>query len=94
MNDRRPLAIITGASSGIGFELAILAARNRHDLVIASDEPRIFDVAEHLRKALLHTVQGRLSDDDPAGCSLRSGVTGEERNQDAEGEHRQPAIAP
>lgn len=33
----RPLAIVTGASSGIGYELARLAAENGHDLIIAAD---------------------------------------------------------
>jgi len=35
----RPLAIITGASSGIGLELARLCARNGHDLLLAADRP-------------------------------------------------------
>jgi short-subunit dehydrogenase len=35
----RPLAVVTGASSGIGFELARLAAEDGHDLVIAADQP-------------------------------------------------------
>ncbi len=34
-------AIVTGASTGIGFELAHLAARNRYDLLIVADEPLI-----------------------------------------------------
>ena len=34
----RPLAIVTGASSGIGRELARLAAQDGHDLVIAADQ--------------------------------------------------------
>jgi short-subunit dehydrogenase len=33
----RPLALVTGASSGIGYELAALCARNGFDLVIAAD---------------------------------------------------------
>ena len=33
----RPLAIVTGASSGIGYELACIAAENGHDLLIAAD---------------------------------------------------------
>ncbi|KWT72578.1 MULTISPECIES: SDR family NAD(P)-dependent oxidoreductase [unclassified Variovorax] len=40
-SDLRPLAIVTGASSGIGLELAKLAARNGHDLVIGADEPMV-----------------------------------------------------
>lgn len=35
--DRRPLAIVTGASSGIGFHLARICAENGHDLLIAAD---------------------------------------------------------
>lgn len=34
-------AIITGASTGIGFELATLAAKNGHDLLVVADEPLI-----------------------------------------------------
>ena len=36
----RPLAVVTGASSGIGFELAKICAGNGFDLVLASDEPQ------------------------------------------------------
>lgn len=39
MVDLRPLAIVTGASSGIGYELAKLCAQNGYDLVIAADRP-------------------------------------------------------
>jgi uncharacterized protein len=44
-----PLAIVTGASSGIGFELARCCAKSRFDLVIAADEPAIHDAAKTLR---------------------------------------------
>ena len=37
MATTRPLAIVTGASSGIGLELARLAARDGYDLLIAAD---------------------------------------------------------
>ncbi len=33
----RPLAVVTGASSGIGYELALLCARRGYDLVVAAD---------------------------------------------------------
>jgi len=45
----RQFAIVTGASVGIGYELAKLCARDGYDLLIAADEPRIFDVADELR---------------------------------------------
>lgn len=35
----RPLALVTGASSGIGLELARECARNGFDLLIAADDP-------------------------------------------------------
>src|SRR4051812_43214312 len=35
----RPLAVVTGASSGIGYELAALCASNGFDLILAADEP-------------------------------------------------------
>ena len=41
----RPLAIITGASSGIGLELAKLALDEGYDLIIAADEPEIHEAA-------------------------------------------------
>lgn len=34
-------AIITGASTGIGFELATLAAQNGYDILVVADEPLI-----------------------------------------------------
>jgi short-subunit dehydrogenase len=43
------LAIVTGASSGIGFELARLCAEHGYDLVIAADEPEIQEAATALR---------------------------------------------
>ncbi len=44
----RGIAVITGASTGIGFELARCAASDGYDLVIAADEPEIHEVAEML----------------------------------------------
>jgi len=46
----RPLAIVTGASSGIGYELARLCAENGYDLVIAADRP-LAGAARDLRAA-------------------------------------------
>src|SRR4051812_44898202 len=38
---QRKFAIVTGASSGIGYELAKIAAREGYDLLIAADEPLV-----------------------------------------------------
>ena len=35
----RPLALVTGASSGIGYNLARIAAENGYDLIVAADRP-------------------------------------------------------
>jgi short-subunit dehydrogenase len=40
-----PLAIVTGASSGIGLELAKLAVDQGYDVIIAADEPEIHEAA-------------------------------------------------
>jgi len=42
-------AIVTGASTGIGYELAIECAKNGFDLLIAADEPEINQAADALR---------------------------------------------
>ncbi|GAB3764274.1 hypothetical protein GCM10028796_18930 [Ramlibacter monticola] len=35
----RPLAVVTGASSGIGYHLARCAAQHGYDLIVAADTP-------------------------------------------------------
>jgi short-subunit dehydrogenase len=44
------LALVTGASSGIGFELAKLFADDGYDLVVAADEDNIEACADQLRR--------------------------------------------
>jgi len=44
----RPLAVVTGASTGIGYELAKCCAREGFDLVIVADEPEIKTAATAL----------------------------------------------
>jgi short-subunit dehydrogenase len=44
----RQLAVVTDASTGIGFELARLCAQSGHDLVIAADDAQIHESAESL----------------------------------------------
>ena len=46
----RQLAVVTGASTGIGYELAKLCARNGFDLVVAADEPEIAEAAAEFEK--------------------------------------------
>ncbi len=45
----RPLAVITGASTGIGFELAKLCGEQGFNLVVVADEPEIAQAAVTLR---------------------------------------------
>ena len=76
----RPLAVVTGASTGIGYELGKDAAPGRPRLLIAADEPAITTAATEFRglgahvdavEADLATVEGvdRLyaADTRPAG---------------------------
>lgn len=42
-------AIVTGASSGIGYELALICAREKYELLIAADSPEIDQAASQLR---------------------------------------------
>lgn len=59
----RPLAIVTGASSGIGHELAKQCAQHGFDLIVAADDPAIERAAEELRAlgAAVETVQADLA---------------------------------
>jgi short-subunit dehydrogenase len=67
LDTTRKLAVVTGASTGIGFELAKQCAQNNYDLIIAADESEIESAADELRreggkvdavKADLSTVEG------------------------------------
>ena len=49
-NTSKPLAIVTGASTGIGYELARCCAEDGHDLIVAADEARIREAAETFRR--------------------------------------------
>lgn len=63
---QRKLAIVTGASSGIGLEIAKLAAQDGYDLVVAADTPFVeagpalkqYDVEVEQVEADLATKQG------------------------------------
>jgi short-subunit dehydrogenase len=47
-NQARPFAVVTGASTGIGFELAKRCAEHGYDLLIVADEPAIHEAAARL----------------------------------------------
>lgn len=47
-------AIVTGASTGIGFELASIAAEKGYDLLVAADEPLIDAAAQDFKR---HGIQ-------------------------------------
>jgi short-subunit dehydrogenase len=59
----RLYAIVTGASTGIGFELARECVRNNYDVLIAADEPEIMQAAVMLRQdgANIEAVQADLT---------------------------------
>ncbi len=51
MNDARLTALITGASGGIGYELAKLFAKDHHNLVlVARNGPRLKQVGDELQR--------------------------------------------
>ena len=46
----RPLAVVTGASSGIGYELAVQFAEHGYDVVVAAEDAAIERAAGDLRR--------------------------------------------
>jgi short-subunit dehydrogenase len=48
-SNSRPFAIVTGASTGIGYELAKCCAEDGYDLLIVADEPAIHEAADAFR---------------------------------------------
>ncbi len=66
MNSVRPLAVVTGASSGIGLELAKLFAAGGYDLIVAAENDDIHTVARGLGASGIgvETVQVDLATDE------------------------------
>lgn len=60
-NQEQKFAIVTGASSGIGYELAKCCAGRGYELLLVADEPQIYDAAQSLRSFGV-TVQGLVAD--------------------------------
>ena len=69
----RPLALVTGASSGIGYELARLFAEDGHDLIIAADRP-LAEAVQGLRAlgARVEAVEADLSSEDGVQALYRT----------------------
>src|SRR5882757_9095671 len=70
----RPVALITGASSGIGAAFAHVFARNGHEVVLtARRAPQMANVASSIRAAgyRAHTISCDLSRPDAAECIAR-----------------------
>ncbi len=61
----RQLAVVTGASSGIGFHLARVCAQNGFDLIVIANEPDIHRAAADFRTHGTHVeaLQAELSED-------------------------------
>jgi short-subunit dehydrogenase len=81
----RPLALITGASKGIGFELAQVFAENSHDLIlVARDATRLKTLAqlcESKFKVRAYPIQADLLDPN-AVEKIRNEVTARELHVD------------
>ncbi|MFH8342445.1 SDR family NAD(P)-dependent oxidoreductase [Streptomyces sp. AM6-12] len=66
MNEEKPLALVTGASSGIGYALARQFAEHGYDLVINAEDGRLDQAASRLREtgAEVRAVRADLRDAD------------------------------
>ena len=64
--DTRPLALVTGTSTGIGYEFAKCCAKNGFDLAVVADEPAIIKAAADFRAlgANVEAVEADLSTTD------------------------------
>lgn len=62
-NKTRPLAVVTGASSGIGYELAKVFAKNNFDLLVVAEDAGIADAGNAFRQlgCTVETLQTNLA---------------------------------
>lgn len=71
----RKLAVVTGASSGIGLELALQCAKNGFDVVISSETPAIQSAAETIRAATgaeIHPIEADLRESEGVDALWRA----------------------
>lgn len=75
----KPLAVVTGASTGIGFELAREFAQHGYDLVVAADDAAIADAGDRLRRLGADVLDVRVDLADYSGVEdlvARTAATG------------------
>src|SRR5208337_489901 len=77
MNTPRPLALVTGASSGIGAELSVELARTGHDLILTGrDAARLAEVAARVRAAGAGVETKGLDLEDESSVEALVGIVG------------------
>ncbi|MFD6290503.1 SDR family NAD(P)-dependent oxidoreductase [Streptomyces sp. NPDC060205] len=80
MNDIKPLALVTGASSGIGFELAKQFAENGYDLLLTAEDGALQQAAEEIRAHGAKAEAVRIDLAEPGGVDrLYAAVTAQGR---------------
>ena len=81
--NHRKLAVVTGASTGIGLELARLCAQQGFDLIIAADEPLIQNAARELSASGVSCTAVQCDLSTPAGVkTLTTAIAGSGRAVD------------
>ena len=81
--DTRPLALVTGASSGIGLELARQLAERGYDLVVTAEDEGLAAVVAELRSSGAGVDSVRADLTEPAGVrAVHTAVAGQGRPVD------------